>query len=193
MKDTLSCLRNFFVIQAEQSRAFARSIKNDVIETLREVLRKQSAELKTVQSLGKRHEKDMKQYMDRFDNLRRNYMNVSSQLELESQSVNNKSVNETKYREKQQVEAQFKEFLSTGYNKYIEDYFCDIARVNDAFKAFEIQRNDSLKDSVMKFLVYEISLIRNLQYDVDRITNKIEEIDSKGEIAEILKEPQSST
>jgi hypothetical protein len=50
-----------------------------------------------------------------------------------------------------ELEETFKNFI-TNYNIYIEGYFCDIAKVNDDFMKFEIDRRENLKDSIMKFL-----------------------------------------
>lgn len=39
----------------------------------------------------------------------------------------------------------------------------------DAHQRHEKERINLIKDSIMKILIFEISVVRNLQYDVDKI------------------------
>ena len=46
---------------------------------------------------------------------------------------------------------------------------------------------DGLYDTYMKTLVYEISYLRNLQYDIDRISKKVNELDYSSDITSFEK------
>jgi len=55
-----------------------------------------------------------------------------------------------------------------AYNSYLR--FCLKISLMDSFQKQEEQRINIVKESVMKILISEISCIRNLQYDVDKIS-----------------------
>lgn len=65
----------------------------------------------------------------------------------------------------------------------------------------EVERIDKLKDNVMKVFVYEISQVRNMQYDIDKLiqvkinffiliplSQKVEKVDTTQEIQDFIKE-----
>lgn len=49
----------------------------------------------------------------------------------------------------------------------------------------------NLKDSIMKIIVYEISIIRGMQYDLEKITKKIEAYNPNAEKFELFYEDSS--
>lgn len=46
----------------------------------------------------------------------------------------------------------------------------------------------TLKDSILKLIVYEISIVRGMQYDLEKITKKIEAYDASLERFELFYE-----
>ena len=50
---------------------------------------------------------------------------------------------------------------------------------------------DLIKDTIMKCLVYEISCIRNLQYDIDKIFQRVENIEKTQDITTFINENKS--
>lgn len=65
----------------------------------------------------------------------------------------------------------------------------------------EVERIDKLKDNVMKVFVYEISQVRNMQYDINKLiqvkinffiliplSQKVEKVDTTQEIQDFIKE-----
>lgn len=182
------CLYNFFVIQAEQSKTFSQNIKNDIVDSLKAILAKQLPENKKLSQMGREYDK-LNAYMSKFGMLREGYIKNAQELQQLNKSKNVEKL-ETKYQEKQEIESQFKNFLK-DYNQVIEDYFCDISKVNDTFMDLEVKRREYMKDSVMKYLVYQVSVTRNLQYDIDRITQRLEAINIKDQLYELFKEQPS--
>lgn len=59
----------------------------------------------------------------------------------------------------------------------MEDYFNDVAEVKKYFNEQEKNQKTLIKDAVMKYNVFFISLIRNLQYDVEKISKRLEQLD----------------
>jgi hypothetical protein len=63
--------------------------------------------------------------------------------------------------------------LINQFNESLEDY----SRVSEQTDLYFFNQDNSrleiIKDSVMKYFVYEISTIRNLQYDTDKIVKVI--------------------
>ena len=72
------------------------------------------------------------------------------------------------------------------YNEFVDDYFKNIvilylliifhffyvkqADLKDFYEIESMKSLEMVKDSVMKLLVYEISIARGIQYDIDRMS-----------------------
>ena len=59
------------------------------------------------------------------------------------------------------------------------------------FKKQEENRMAGLHDTYMKILVYEISSLRNLQYDIDRISKRVNLLDFSEDLEEFSKQKLS--
>ncbi|EAR85346.1 Fes/CIP4-like domain protein (macronuclear) [Tetrahymena thermophila SB210] len=113
-------------------------------------------------------------------------INIINQLKKRKQDLQNEQkVLECMNRQKINSEQEMQNYIQK-YNQYIDEYFLDVARIEDQIQNEEIQKRDQMKDCIMKYLVFKISLVRNIQYDVDRITTKLEEIDTKQNIKQYV-------
>lgn len=63
-------LQSYHVHRFEQSRVLSQSLKTDVIENLREVIKNQGTEYKRLLIDGKKLEKDLKNNMDQVEKVR---------------------------------------------------------------------------------------------------------------------------
>ncbi|KAL4492423.1 hypothetical protein ABPG72_005558 [Tetrahymena utriculariae] len=115
-------------------------------------------------------------------------INIINQLKKRKQDLQNEQkVLECMNRQKINSEQEMQNYIQK-YNQYIDEYFLDVARIEDQIQNEEIKKRDQIKDCIMKYLVFKISLVRNVQYDVDRITAKLEEIDTKQNIKQYVNE-----
>jgi hypothetical protein len=55
------------------------------------------------------------------------------------------------------------------YNDILEVFKKNLSFMLDTHQRHERDRINLIKDSIMKILIFEISVVRNLQYDVDKI------------------------
>lgn len=60
-------LQSYHVHRYEQSRVLSQSLRTDVIESLKEVLKNQGADFKRLLNDGKKLEKDLKNNMDQVE------------------------------------------------------------------------------------------------------------------------------
>ncbi|KAL4445994.1 hypothetical protein ABPG74_010986 [Tetrahymena malaccensis] len=115
-------------------------------------------------------------------------INIINMLKKRKQDLQNEQkVLECMNRQKINSEQEMQNYIQK-YNQYIDEYFLDVARIEDQIQNEEILKRDQIKDCIMKYLVFKISLVRNVQYDVDRITTKLEEIDAKQNIKQYVNE-----
>jgi hypothetical protein len=59
--------------------------------------------------------------------------------------------------------------------------------VGDYLQTAEEQRVQSFKDEILNIMVGEISALRNLQYDLDRIAKRVDYIDPHQDILQFIK------
>lgn len=67
--------------------------------------------------------------------------------------------------------------LINQFNESLEDFSKASEETELYFFNQDNSRLEIIKDSVMKYFVYEISTIRNLQYDTDKIVKVFLKID----------------
>jgi hypothetical protein len=67
LKDVFLTLRNYLQVQSEQSRGFARQIKNDVVADISTLLLQEQNWQRDMANLGKKHQRDVKANVDRLN------------------------------------------------------------------------------------------------------------------------------
>ncbi|CAD8086726.1 unnamed protein product [Paramecium primaurelia] len=185
LKDLFIILRSYFHIQSEQTRTFARQIKNDVIQELEQHLIKEDGWQKEMQFLKQKHSKEIRRNIESLNQLRDEYIQAIN--EEKKYQVNKQIQKKLSYK---QSEIKLQHFIAF-YNQYIESYFQDIAIVQDKFSNIELERRKTIQDSGIKFFMFEISVVRNLQYDLNGISQKIEQYNPKNELNELFKDQPS--
>lgn len=72
------------------------------------------------------------------------------------------------------------------YNNNLDYYYVEMVKqifilinkrkgkIHETFQKHDEERIEIIKDSIMKMFVYEISGIRNLQYDIDKLTQVLD-------------------
>lgn len=66
------------------------------------------------------------------------------------------------------------------------------AKISEFFINDQLIMKQTLKDSILKVVVYEISIIRGMQYDLEKISKKIEVYDPNSERFELFYEDSTN-
>jgi hypothetical protein len=66
----------------------------------------------------------------------------------------------------------------------VEGYLTQLSEVTNRFTEAEQQRKRSLKSSIQKFMIFEMSAIKNMEYNIDRYCKNMDAMDDKIAIAE---------
>ncbi|KAM3136645.1 hypothetical protein pb186bvf_011281 [Paramecium bursaria] len=185
LKDIFINLSSYLHIQTEQTRGFARQIKNDIIEELEKSLNGDTTWQKDMLQYKTKHQKEIRKNIEQLNSMRDEY--IQALKEEKQLQYNPQIVRKYNYvREEQKLNNYIQYF-----NQYLEQYFQDIASVQMIFQDLELERRKNIQDASLKFLMFEISVIRNLQYDSSGIAGKLEKYNPKQDIQEIFKEQQT--
>ena len=68
------------------------------------------------------------------------------------------------------------------YNNQMNIFSEEMAKIMEQMQQQELSRIQSIKDSIYKILVFEVSQIKNLQYDIDKMSKNTEIINGEEEI-----------
>eukprot|EP01017_Pseudomicrothorax_dubius_P021658 TRINITY_DN2330_c0_g1_i5.p1 TRINITY_DN2330_c0_g1~~TRINITY_DN2330_c0_g1_i5.p1 ORF type:complete len:670 (+),score=169.43 TRINITY_DN2330_c0_g1_i5:19-2028(+) len=197
---SLISLRSYNSIKSEQSRIIANAFKSEVIEALNKLLEKMGTELKTIQGNGRKLDKTLRGAIDRFDNMKVKY--AKALKEFDDVEANNRLLQETievlpdkklksgeksfmVMKERDAAEKLFKQQLET-YNNEINSIIEEYKVILGSYRGLEQERLQIIHDCFMKSVVYEVSYIRNLQYDIERIAKKLHEFDVKKDLDEFI-------
>lgn len=150
--------------------------------------------LKNISKIGERHQRDLVRHVGNFDSKRKAYVAAAQACDAKarkpvasSSSEQEQAAASQRYTAQQKVnsEVELKKEINQ-YNAYINEYFLDVTRVEQTIIDEELSKRNTFKDAIMKTLVFEVSRVRNLQYDVDRIADKFNAIDVEAHIKQFV-------
>ncbi len=67
LADVMNALKSYHAMKSDQSKTLAASLKEDVVETLRNMLKKETNEAKKYLSVGKKADLDMKIILEKIE------------------------------------------------------------------------------------------------------------------------------
>jgi len=200
LADVMNSLKSYHALKSEQSRIFGISLKDEVIQTLKEMLKKETLEARKFITKGKQNDLDMKLLVDKIETTKKKYININNETE-EAQKTKaflyNVESNDSNIEERRKMIFEKLDRLTNArfdcdielktnleeYNKFKTTFTEQSNSVVDFFKSFDERRLDCFKDSIMKYFVYEISCFRNIQYDVNKLIQKVETADFSKEVS----------
>jgi len=200
--NTVTSFKSYHALKAEQARILADYLRSDVLQDLRDLVKVQVVESKKVFADVKRCDINLKQILDKLDKSKSKFMKTSKDIEdtlafkeyLESLESKDPAIEERKMKnsgrlhylnqEKEEMEKQIKSNVEE-FNSYKDTFTNQCNQLKDFFRKFDLDRLNGIKDSVMKSVVYEISFLRNLQYDIDKLVPKVNEVQFEKDLAEI--------
>ena len=65
------------------------------------------------------------------------------------------------------------------YNSTVEGYLTELSELTIKFTEAEQQRKRSLKSSIQKFMIFEMSAIKNMEYNIDRYCKSMDAMDER--------------
>jgi len=202
ISNTLTSFKSYHNTKAEQAKILADNLRTDVLQPLRETLKNHVTESKKMFTDVRRQDMIMRSILERLNQSKSKFMKLCKDLEentqvkesLEAAENNDAFADERKLKltariavldsEKTECEKQLKGSVEE-FNGFKDGFTAQCNRLKEYFKELDRERLNGVKDSVLKSIVYEVSFIRNLQYDVDKVIPKIEEVNFDKDISEV--------
>ena len=126
-------------------------------------------------------------YKQKINNLNKkeskdNYMNLLKQEEMKAMSL----LKESKENERIYIN------LINNANRIQEEYIEIKKRNLNQIQDLEEEIGEYIKDSLRKFIIFQVAYLRNMQYDVDKKAKIIEGINIRNDIQKFIKENKSN-
>ena len=126
-------------------------------------------------------------YKQKINNLNKkeskdNYMNLLKQEEMKAMTL----LKESKENERIYIN------LINNANRIQEEYIEIKKRNLNQIQDLEEEIGEYIKDSLRKFIIFQVAYLRNMQYDVDKKAKIIEGINIRNDIQKFIKENKSN-
>ncbi|KAF7457337.1 FCH domain-containing protein [Cryptosporidium felis] len=198
ISSAIRALRNETYRRSQQCRELCETLRSDVLnDTLNSMLVNHKSTFESLVSSGKEITAEVQKRYLNYIRLRDNYgierHNVG-QLSLKYHELNKgKCAGERlillsreilrKILELNELEKEYHDSVEsfTSYHKF---YLTEMKKIINILEEMDIKRIKCLSDSFMKMMVYDMSYIRNLQYDSDLVINSLQEISAEEDIFE---------
>jgi hypothetical protein len=183
LSQSLITIRSYNTIKSEQSRTLINSLKTEVHTELQRYFDAMGEQMKSIMSTTKRLDKNFKANLDKLDSVKSQYAKNSRDLD-DAQLINQhiqgladlalekkvktaeraynltKEMSQSEYLLKSQID-----IFNVETMKMTEEY----QTILTSYRKLEEERLQVIHDCLMKTVVFEISYMRNLQYDIERI------------------------
>ncbi|KAL4454638.1 hypothetical protein ABPG74_021843 [Tetrahymena malaccensis] len=205
VQNIISSLKTNFMNRSEQAKALSEQIQVEILEKSRQIINEQNNTSKRLISDGRKYEKDLKTAQENLDKAKLKFLRAereaqSCQIQDEilklSQDVSaekrQKQAQKTKQclSEVKELDQQYKYYL-LEFNNTLDLFYEQMNRIQNSLQEYECQRINQMKDSVMKNLVFETSYIKNIEYDIDNISEKLGQVEAQKDVQEIISRNQS--
>mmetsp|Transcript_27525 Transcript_27525/g.49625 ORF Transcript_27525/g.49625 Transcript_27525/m.49625 type:complete len:644 (-) Transcript_27525:1369-3300(-) len=181
--------------RATHSKTLAENITKDLVESLREMLKNQAFSIKKFSAEGKSLEKQRGTLLSQLEKCRLRYMKACSDNEqitylLESGMTADKRTKliSRLVSSKKELDESVIAYQSSveASNTFKERYDGMMAKVLEAYQRQEENRLEVMKDSLRKFVVYETSQMRNVQYDLEALSRAVESVNTKVDLLQFI-------
>ncbi|KAL4499255.1 hypothetical protein ABPG72_006841 [Tetrahymena utriculariae] len=205
VQNIISSLKTNFMNRSEQAKALSEQIQVEILEKSRQIINEQNNTSKRLISDGRKFEKDLKTAQENLDKAKMKFLRAereaqSCQMQDEilklSQDVSaekrQKQAQKTRQclSEVKELDQQYKYYL-LEFNNSLDLFYEQMNRIQNSMQEYECQRINQMKDSVMKNLVFETSYIKNIEYDIDNISEKLGQVEAQKDVQEIISRNQS--
>ncbi|EAR97924.2 Fes/CIP4-like domain protein (macronuclear) [Tetrahymena thermophila SB210] len=205
VQNIISSLKTNFMNRSEQAKALSEQIQVEILEKSRQIINEQNNTSKKLISDGRKFEKDLKTAQENLDKAKLKFLRAereaqSCQIQDEilklSQDISSEKRQKQAQKTKQclsevkELDQQYKYYL-LEFNNTLDLFYEQMNRIQNSLQDYECQRINQMKDSVMKNLVFETSYIKNIEYDIDNISEKLGQVEAQKDVQEIISRNQS--
>lgn len=175
---------------------FVNSLREEVIDPLKTIMNEQNFTGKKLNLEMRKTEKDFRDCVDKlekarikFHTLAKNAEDIKLQLELNKTNQTISSDTKAKLEIKSQMclkdakeaERQYISIMNMA-NNMRESYIETMKRILNEFQSLEEKLIDNVKDGLRKYVIYQVALVRNLQYDIEKKASVMEGVNAKADI-----------
>ncbi|KAM3132149.1 hypothetical protein pb186bvf_015744 [Paramecium bursaria] len=177
--------RSVILCEKEQQEYLRDSLKNDLLQSMKSCHTQHNKLFSLIDSKSREADQNLRQHMKQLKNRVKSYqqtlvdMHHAQELGLKDKIDN----------EKFQTEVFLKQALNS-YNEQIDDYFESCARQVMTYKQIEKERRLLIKDTIMKLQVFHISVLKNIEYSVQKLNNIAEQFQENKEIYEYIQDQE---
>ncbi|OII75374.1 FCH domain-containing protein [Cryptosporidium ubiquitum] len=198
MTFAIRTLRNETYRRSQQCRELCETLRSDVLkDTLNNMLENHKSAYCHLLSSGKRITSEIQKRYLNFTRLRDNYgiaRHNIGQLSLRYHELNRSKSSQEKItllskeilRKILELDDLEKEYNNSieSFDTYYKFYLTEMKNIIGILEDMDTKRIKCISDTFMKLMVYDMSYIRNLQYDSDHVIKSIQEIDVEEDIYE---------
>lgn len=174
--------KNDLYNQYEYTVEFASSLQDDIINPLENFLSEQNNQGKSLNNEARKVEKDFKSCIERLEKSRIKFhtsakMAEDMKIQSELAKINQNNISENKIKLELRAQNCLKEakenervYISNiGIaNNMREQYIEVMKKMMNEFQTLEENLVNTVKDSLRKYIIYQVALLRNLQYDIEK-------------------------
>lgn len=191
--------------RAEQSLELAAGIEQDVVETIEAMLRQHSEVAKQVRADGSRVSKSFHEARKAHEDFAGKYAHACVAAEDSAKEYKTSVLLSLPHNECMRRAAKMMT-LSRQATAVERGYFTAVNRLNEATRLHERQmghvlgalqdmeekRANCFKDSAMKIAVFDVSWLRNMQYDLEGAVKGIEDGDGVADVQKYIKQHKTA-
>ncbi|KAL4475199.1 hypothetical protein ABPG72_018856 [Tetrahymena utriculariae] len=175
-------VRSVVLTQSEQSAYYAQQLKTDVVNTLKSGIKKQQDDLRNLQQkvlflkteLNRNLQDLERQKQEYYKNYKLMQKSKEQILSLQLQESNPIMAVLQENERLLQENSKIIEESVLRFNVFLDQYFTEIVQTSKIQDQMEDYRIELIKDSLLKTLVYQISAMKNVEYDTNQVSKKIE-------------------
>ena len=185
LQQGIIAFKNDLYNQFNYTIEFCNSLREEVIEPCKQFLNEQSNLGKKFNTEMKKCEKEFKDSIERLEKFRIKFHNSArtaeeNKLQTELAKLNNTIPPDQKNKLEIRAQSALKEakeaervYISqvNFTNSLRENYIETMKRMLNEFQSMEEKLIELIKDSLRKYVIYQVALIRNLQYDIEKKAN----------------------
>lgn len=207
LQNGILAFKNDLVNQYNYTLEFVNSLREEVIDPLKQIMTEQNNSGKILNNEAKKVERD---YRDNFEKMERarlkfhNYAKNAEDAKIQSElakinlsiSHDQRSRIEMKAQNtlKEAKEAERVYISSVNIANNSRDAYIEVMkRTLNEFQSMEEKLIECIKDSLRKYVIYQVALVRTMQYDVERKAGVMESINVQADIRSFIEKNSTNS
>lgn len=198
LHEALTSIKRDISHKATQLRAFTENLTQDIIKPLQLLVNSSIEQAKSLSQEAQKTLKFKERYYEKLNRYKEKFWKSCNDCEKmtqileqpQSQILREKSL-EKLVKTKNSLDAHLKEYQDhiDAWDNFTSMYRPLLLPILQGYEKTELNRLESTKDQLRKYIVYEASFIRNLQYEIDSLAKCMEELDTAKDLEELVQTP----